>query len=126
VKVHAGFGRLHEDGGLEDQDESLHRYGRPAVTAHASVVLLVGGIIMEFFLTSNPGSGSSGESFDPVGSGDNIVSHCLPPLGRRLEDIDHICTSCGLDAHNIVVGRCPTGDAGVPCGGLCGNNGVEE
>jgi hypothetical protein len=61
-----------------------------------------------------------------LGRATGVVSRRLPPLGRRLEDLDHICTSFGLDAHNFAVGRCPTGDVGVPCGGLCGNDGVEE
>jgi hypothetical protein len=35
--------------------------------------------------------------------------------------------SGGLDTHDIDVGRRPTGDAGVPNGGECGNdNGDEE
>jgi hypothetical protein len=32
----------------------------------------------------------------------------------------------GLDAHDILVGQWLTVDAGVPRGGLCGDDGVEE
>jgi hypothetical protein len=34
--------------------------------------------------------------------------------------------SGGLDMHGIGVGRRPTGDAGVPSGGSCGNDKCDE
>jgi hypothetical protein len=34
--------------------------------------------------------------------------------------------SDGLDIHDINVGRRPTGDAGVPSGGQCGNDNGDE
>jgi hypothetical protein len=89
VKVHACRLRSVARGcGLEAPDESLHGYGWPAVTTPAGVVLLIGGIVIEFFLTSNLGSGYLGETFDPIGSGDirrltSLTSFGVSPRRHR-------------------------------------------
>jgi hypothetical protein len=73
------------------------------------------------------GARFSGESLDPVGSGDGRRTGVTFLLwGVALKSLLPSMPLVGMDAHDIVIGRWLTGDASFPCGGLRDNDDSDE
>jgi hypothetical protein len=67
-------------------------------------------VFMDLF---QPQISFSGESLDPVGSGDGRHSHIdFLVWGIALKILIPSVLLGGMNAHDIAVGRCPTGDVG--------------